>query len=92
MLTDLSNINVLDFYVTIGAIVLFVLLLVLFLRSGHRYSVHDTEAHSTNFAGVIKEGHGGMTAFLWSLFTAFFIWTIAYFVIHASEFSIIFVH
>jgi hypothetical protein len=60
------------------------------LRSGRRYSVRDTEAHSTNYADTIKEGHGGLTLFLWICFIAIVIWTIVYLVQHASEFSVIF--
>ena len=76
------------FWVTIGSVLAFVLLLLLFI-SGSKYSVHDTEAHSTDYGGVIKEGHGGLTAFLWVLFIGMFIWTIVYFVLHWSEFAII---
>jgi hypothetical protein len=77
-------------YWTLTFIFAFLVTLILILRSGHGYSVHDTEAHSTNYAGVIKEGHGGMTAFLWVFYIFMFIWTIVYFVLHASEFAIIF--
>ena len=77
-------------YWTLAIVFAFLLTLILLLRSGRGYSVHDTEAHSTDYAGVIKEGHGGMTAFLWVFFAALLVWTIAYFVMHASEFAIIF--
>jgi hypothetical protein len=77
-------------YWTLTIIFAFLVTLILILRSGHGYSVHDTEAHSTNYAGTIKEGHGGMTAFLWVYFIFMFIWTVVYFVQHASEFAIIF--
>ena len=80
----------LSYYVTLGFIAVVVLLLALILRSGHNYSVHDTESHATNYADVIKEGHGGMTAFLWLLYAVMFVWTIYYFVQHAGEFAIIF--
>ncbi len=76
------------FWVTIGSVLAFVLLFLLFI-SGSKYSVHDTEAHSTDYGGVIKEGHGGLTAFLWVLFIGMLIWTIAYFVLHWSEFAVI---
>jgi len=77
-------------YWTLAIVFAFLLTLILLLRSGRGYSVHDTEAHSTDYAGVIKEGHGGMTAFLWVFFAALLVFTIAYFVMHASEFAIIF--
>ena len=64
----------------------------LFLKSGGGYSVHDTEAHSTDYGGVIKEGHGGMTVFLWIFFAFMFIWTVVYFVQHAAEFNIWFAY
>ena len=67
-----------------------IVLLYLILRSGHGYSVEDTEAHATEYAGVIKEGHGGMTAFLWIAYAAMALWTIAYLVQHADEFGILF--
>jgi len=76
------------FWVTIGSVLTFVVLLLL-LISGSKYSVHDTEAHSTDYGRVIKEGHGGLTAFLWVLFIGIFIWTIVYLAIHWSEFAVI---
>ena len=77
-------------YWTLTIIAAFLLMLILLLRSGRGYSVKDTEAHASDYAGVIKEGHGGMTAFLWVLFSFMFVWTIAYFALHADEFGIIF--
>jgi hypothetical protein len=62
----------------------------LILRSGNGYSVHDTEAHAVNYADEIKEGHGGMTMFLWLSFLAIVIFVIIYLVQHAGEFSVIF--
>jgi hypothetical protein len=76
------------FWLTIGSVLAFTLLLILFIH-GSRYSVADSQAHAANFAGVIKEGHGGITAFLWLLFIGVFIWTIVYFVIHWGEFAVI---
>jgi hypothetical protein len=60
------------------------------LRSGRNYSVHDTEAHASNYANVIKEGHGGLTAFLWVSFGAILVWTIVYLIQHWSEFGVLF--
>ena len=76
------------FWVTVGSVLGFSLLLILLLR-GSRYSQSDAEAHSLEFGGVIKEGHGGITAFLWLMFGAMFVWTIVYFVMHWSEFGVI---
>ncbi len=78
------------FYIVVGTAVAFVIVMWLMLRSGHGYSVHDAEAHSTNFADTIKEGHGGLTLFLWVSFITIFVWTIFYLVEHWSEFSVIF--
>jgi Ca2+/Na+ antiporter len=60
------------------------------LRSGKGYSVQDTEAHATNYADEIKEGHGRMTLFLWISFITILIWTVIYFIQHAGEFAVIF--
>ena len=75
---------------TLGIIFAFIVTQILLLRSGHGYSVHDTEAHSTNYAGEIKEGHGGMTAFLWVFYILMFVWTIVYLIMNAGQFAIIF--
>jgi hypothetical protein len=76
------------FWVAIGSVLAFVILLIL-LISGSRYSVSDTEAHAVDYAGEIKEGHGGVTKFLWVMFLGMFIWTIVYFVLHWHEFAVI---
>ncbi len=75
------------FYFVLAFVVCFVIVVWLVLRSGRNYSVNDTEAHSTNYADVIKEGHGGLTMFLWVSFALILIWTIVYLVQHWSEFS-----
>jgi hypothetical protein len=62
----------------------------LILGSGHGYPVDDTEAHSTSYADVIKEGHGGLTLFLRVSFTALLIRAIVYLEQHRSEFSVTF--
>jgi len=48
------------------------------------------EARSEEFGGVIKEGHGGMTEFLWISFGFLFIWTIYYFVVNWHQFLVLF--
>ena len=82
--------NWLQFWLVIAVALSVIILTWLALRSGKGYSVHDTEAHSTDYAGEIKEGHGGMTLFLWVSFITIFIWCIVYLVQHAAEFSVIF--
>ena len=78
------------FYIVVATAVSFVIVTWLILRSGYGYSVHDTEAHSISFADIIKEGHGGLTLFLWVIFIAILIWTIVYLVQHWGEFSAVF--
>ncbi len=90
MLLDFSNLNTVSVYITLICVIGFVLSMALLLRSGHGYSVRDTDAHAVDFPGGLKEGHGGMTAFLWVFFSAIIIWGIIYFILHASEFAIIF--
>jgi hypothetical protein len=74
-------------WIAIGSVAGAVFFLWLALISGRGYSVEDTEAHSIEYGEVVKEGHGGMTAFLWVSFVLLFIWTIAYFVQHWDEFN-----
>jgi preprotein translocase subunit SecG len=90
MLIDLSNINTIDFYLTLLIVAVVVVLIVLLMRSGKGLSVQETQSHAEEFAGEVKEGHGGIPLFLWVLFIFFFVWTIFYFITHASEFGIIF--
>ena len=78
------------FYLVLAVIISVVVLIWLMLRSGRGYSVQDTEAHSTNYANEIKEGHGGMTLFLWVCFGIIVIWTVVYLILHAGEFSVLF--
>lgn len=70
--------------ITIAALAVIVLLAV---RSGERYEQSDAHVHSTEYAGVIREGHGPLTWFLMAAFIALFIWTVVYFTDHAGEFS-----
>ena len=46
------------FTLTVVLVSMFLTLMTIwmFLKSGGGYSVHDTEAHSTDYGGVIKEG------------------------------------
>ena len=77
-------------YATLSAIFVLLVVLILVLRSGQGYSVQDTEKHSTEYAGVIKEGHGGLTVFLWVVYATMVVWTVVYFIQHTGEFSILF--
>lgn len=90
MLTDFSNVNTIAFYITLLFIASVVALTILLLRSGKGYSVRDTQSHAEDYAGEIKEGHGGLPLILWILFGVILAWTIYYFIVHVAEFGIIF--
>ncbi len=77
-------------WIVLATAIAWVVMTALIMWSGHNYSVHDTQAHSIDFGRVITEGHGGITAFLWTGYILTLVWTIAYFALHASEFAIIF--
>ena len=74
------------FLVVVCCAVVFSLLVLLALRGGHGYSVHDTQAHSVDYANTIKEGHGGMTAFLWLSYFSILVWSCVYLGSHWAEF------
>lgn len=57
------------------------------MASGDRYSQRDAEAHAADYAGVIREAHGPLTAFLWASYAVIGVWTVAYLVMHWSEFA-----
>ena len=76
------------FWIAVGSVFAFVVLFLLLIR-GSGYSVADTEMHAADYAGDIREGHGGVTVFLWVTFTGIFAWTIVYFAMHWHEFAII---
>lgn len=79
--------NVRDFVIVVGGALGFAVLMWLAYIGGRGYSVSDTEAHASDYANEIKEGHGGMTALLWVSFAAVVVWTVFYFVSHAHELS-----
>jgi hypothetical protein len=80
-----------SFWIFLASLVFSVLFLWLFVVGGNRYSVEDAEAHSEDFAGIVREGHGGMTAFLWVSFSMILVWTVYYFAANWQQFVIIFV-
>jgi uncharacterized protein (UPF0333 family) len=55
--------------------------------SGTRYSQHDAESHAADYASVIKEAHGPLTAFLWVSYAAIVVWMVVYLVQHGGEFA-----
>lgn len=86
----LPSFFIISFWIVVICIVGIVVFLWLFISGGEKYSVEDAEAHAEDFAGVIKEGHGGMTVFLWVSFALIFSWTIFYFIINGYQFLVIF--
>ena len=80
--------NYFTLILVLASMFLAIISLWMLIRSGYGYSVEDAQAHSTNYASVIYEGHGGMTMFLWVYFIFMFIWTIVYFAQHAAEFNL----
>jgi hypothetical protein len=77
------------FWIAVVSVIAFSILLIMLIVSGSRYSATDIEAEATDFPSGVKEGHGGMTAFLWLTFAGMFIWTIVYLILHWHEFAII---
>lgn len=75
-----------DMIIVIGGALAFAALTWLALIGGSTYSVEDAMAHSADYAGVIEEGHGRMTVFLWVTFGSMLGWTVYYLVDHWEEF------
>jgi len=90
MYFDLSNINTFDFYLTLLLVAVFIVLLVLYLRGDDKYAEKESQNRYSSFAGTIREGHGGMTLFLWVVFSVILVWTVIYFILHAGEFALFF--
>jgi hypothetical protein len=86
----LPNLNLSGLFLTLTTVFGFLVFMVLLLRSGQAYTEKDVDANAVSFPENLREGHGGMPAFLLVAFSAMFIWTIVYFVQHGSEFTIIF--
>lgn len=64
-----------------------VVLVFLAVKSGERYEHSDAHVHSTEYAGIIREGHGPLTWFLIVAFLAVFLWTGVYLAEHTGESS-----
>lgn len=86
----LPNLDLIGFLLTLLCVFGFLLFMVLVLRSGQGYAERDVDSHAVAFPSGLKEGHGGMPAFLWVAFSAMLVWSIVYFVLHASEFAVVF--
>jgi hypothetical protein len=79
------------FWIALASLTFAVVMLWLIVVGNGRLSAEGLEAHSEGFAGVIREGHGGMTVFLWVSFALLILWTVYYFAAHAQQFLVIFV-
>lgn len=55
--------------------------------SGKKYEHHDADSHAVEYAGIIKEGHGPLTLFLFVAYAAVLVFTISYAVQHRSDFT-----
>jgi hypothetical protein len=86
----LPSLNLISFLLTLLCVFGFLIFMVLLLRSGSGYTEKDLDAHAVGFPGGLREGHGGVPAFLWLAFAAMFVWTIVYFIQHVAEFAVIF--
>lgn len=74
------------FIVSAAGLVVFIWL---FVRGNKRYSVDDAESHAEDYANVVREGHGGMTAFLWAAFAVMLAWMIYYLIVNWHQFYVI---
>lgn len=83
-----SNVHLAFF--TVGIIFLVAFLIYLALRAGRGYSVKDTQTHAETFGGVVQEGHGGITVFVFITVTAIIVWSVIYLIMHWSQFAIVF--
>ncbi len=68
----------------------FAVFLYFMLRSGKGYSNDDADAHAEEYAGTIREAHGGLTAFLAISFAVIFGWTVFYYILNWSQFLALF--
>lgn len=57
------------------------------LMSGRVYKHHDADSHASDFAGIIKEGHGPLTVFLYVAYAVLLLWTAVYLVQHRDDFT-----
>jgi len=73
-------------YVTVFMIAALSVITYLIVRSSKEYPPEKVEKGAHEFAGVIKDGHGEITVFLWATYIGLVIWAIAYLVQHAHEF------
>ena len=73
-------------YVTTFMIIALSVITYLIVRSSKEYPPEKVEADAHEFAGVIKDGHGEITFFLWATYAGLVVWALAYLVQHWNEF------
>jgi hypothetical protein len=73
-------------YVTTFMIIALSVITYLIVRSSKEYPPEKVEADAHEFAGVIKDGHGEITLFLWATYAGLVVWALAYLVQHWNEF------
>ncbi|MHB1391346.1 MAG: hypothetical protein ACYCXF_09005 [Thermoleophilia bacterium] len=56
------------------------------LMSGRIYKHRDADSHAGEYAGIIREGHGPLTVFLYVAYAVILLWCLAYVIQHRSEF------
>lgn len=74
------------FYVAIFMIVALGVITYLIVTSSKEYPPEKVEAEAHDFAGVIRDGHGEITIFLWATYAGLIIWVVAYLIQHGHEF------
>ena len=74
------------FYVTAFMIVALGVITYLIVTSSKEYPPEKVEAEAHDFAGVIRDGHGEITIFLWATYAGLIIWVVAYLIQHWHEF------
>ena len=76
-----------DLLLTLVVIAALFLAVTLALFGGGRYKHHDADSHATEYAGIIKEGHGPLTVLLIVAYVAILLWTAVYLVQHRGDFT-----
>ncbi|WP_321419981.1 hypothetical protein [uncultured Methanomethylovorans sp.] len=74
-------------WLTILVVLSSLILIWLSAKNQDHYSLEDANSHAEEFAGIIAESHGPITAFLYVLYVILLVWTIAYFAVHWGEFG-----
>ena len=73
-------------YVTTFMIIALSAITYLIVRSSRQEPADKIDSTAHEFAGVIKDGHGKITMFLWATYAGLVIWAIAYLIQHGQEF------